>query len=92
MTCYVYILSNKNRTTFYIGITNNLTRRIYEHKQGLIKGFTEKYKLKELLYFEEYNDINDAIRREKQLKNWHRSWKAYLIKKFNPTLSEIKTN
>jgi len=88
-TYYIYIVSNKIRTTFYIGVTNNLLRRIYEHKNELIEGFTKKYKLKDLIYFEEFNNINEAIKREKQLKNWHRDWKINLIKKINPYLNEI---
>jgi putative endonuclease len=86
---FIYIVSNKIRTTFYIGVTNNLERRVYEHKQGLISGFTQKYNLKDLIYFEEYKDINDAINREKQLKNWHRDWKINLIKKVNPQLDDL---
>ena len=65
---YIYILTNKNNTVLYTGITNNLERRIYEHKSKLIKWFTSKYNLTKLVYFEEYEDVNDAIRREKQLK------------------------
>lgn len=80
MNYYVYIVSNYRRTTFYIGITNNLTRRMYEHRNGLIDGFTKKYNLKYLLYFEDTNNVNAAIAREKQLKNWHRDWKINLIK------------
>jgi len=86
---FVYIVSNKIRTTLYIGVTNNLQRRIYEHKQGLIEGFTKKYKVKDLIYFEEYQQVDDAIRREKQLKNWHREWKLNLIKKNNPQQIEL---
>ena len=86
---YVYILTNKNNTTFYIGVTNNLGRRIYEHQNELIDGFTKKYKLKKLIYFEECNQIDDAIAREKQLKNWHREWKLNLIKSTNPTFKDL---
>ena len=69
---YIYILTNQNNTTFYIGVTNNLERRTYEHKNGLIDGFSKKYKLKKVVYFEECTDIKSSIAREKQLKNWHR--------------------
>jgi len=86
---YVYILTNKGNTVFYIGITDNLKRRLYEHKNELIDGFTKKYKLKKLVYFEEYQDINEAIKREKQLKNWHRDWKINLIKNKNSTFKDL---
>lgn len=86
---YVYIMTNIHITTLYIGVTNDLSRRIFEHKKEIVKGFTEKYKLKKLLYFEEYKNINEAIGREKQLKNWHRDWKLNLIKKVNPILKDL---
>lgn len=86
---YVYIVSNYKRTTFYIGVTNNLERRLYEHKSGIIGGFTKKYSLKYLVYFEQCTRIEDAITREKQLKNWHRDWKLNLIKSINPTLKDL---
>jgi len=86
---YVYIISNLKRTTFYIGITNNLERRMYEHKNKLVKGFTSKYNLKHLVYFEEFSNINETIKREKQLKNWHRDWKLNLIKSINPELKDL---
>lgn len=86
---YVYILTNFNNTTLYIGITNDLDRRIYEHKNELIDGFTKKYKLKKLVYFEECGQIMDAIEREKQLKNWHRDWKINLIKTVNPGFKDL---
>ncbi|MEK7617088.1 MAG: GIY-YIG nuclease family protein [Patescibacteria group bacterium] len=89
---YVYILTNKNNTTLYIGVTNNLERRIYEHKNELIDGFTKKYKLKKLIYFEECSQVNDALVREKQLKNWHREWKLNLIKNTNPTLRDLSVD
>ncbi|MCL5675730.1 MAG: GIY-YIG nuclease family protein [Patescibacteria group bacterium] len=88
-TYYVYIISNARRTTFYIGVTNDLTRRMYEHKNGLIEGFSKKYNLKELVYYEECSDIGAAIAREKQLKNWHRDWKINLIKTMNPQMKEL---
>ncbi len=89
MNCHVYILSNKNNSTFYIGVTSNISRRIYEHKHKLVPGFTSKYNLSKLVYTEEYSSIIDAIRREKQLKNWHRAWKINLIKSINPQLEEL---
>ena len=86
---YVYILTNKNNTVLYTGITNNLERRIYEHKNKLIEWFTSKYNLIKLVYFEEYKDVNDAIRREKQLKRWKRKWKEKLIEKENPWWNDL---
>jgi putative endonuclease len=79
---YVYILTNKSKT-LYIGVTNNLERRIFEHKNKLIDGFSKKYNLTRLVYFEVLNSIEDAIKREKQLKNWHRQWKINLIEEHN---------
>ncbi|WP_350203116.1 GIY-YIG nuclease family protein [Gracilimonas sp.] len=86
---YVYILSNIARTTLYIGVTNNLNRRIWEHKQGEGSEFTAKYKCIILLYAEEHGTISDAIEREKQLKNWKRAWKWELIKTLNPDLADL---
>lgn len=86
---YIYILTNFHNTTFYIGVTNNLERRIFEHKQELMDGFSKKYKLKKLVYYEEYPTIIGAIEREKQLKNWHRVWKINLIKQLNPELKDL---
>jgi len=89
MSYYVYILTNTKNTTLYIGVTNNLKRRLYEHKNGLIEGFTKNYKLTKLIYFEEYNDIKEALIREKNLKNWHREWKVNLIKTMNPEFKDL---
>lgn len=86
---YVYILTNFKNTVFYIGVTNNLERRVLEHQSGLIKGFSQRYKLVKLVYFEEFSSIGDAIRREKQLKNWHREWKLNLIKTVNPLFNDL---
>lgn len=80
---YVYILASKKNGTLYIGVTNDLQRRIWEHKNNQIKGFTSKYKVNILVYCEEFNDINLAIAREKQLKKWNRKWKTDLIEKNN---------
>ena len=73
----------------YIGVTNNLKRRVYEHKQELVEGFSKKYKCKKLIYFEEYQDINLAIAREKQLKKWRREKKEWLIKRMNPDFKDL---
>lgn len=81
---YVYILTNKYNTVLYIGVTNNLLRRMFEHKNKLVEGFTKKYNLAKLVYYEATDSIESAIRQEKQLKNWHRDWKINLITQFNP--------
>lgn len=83
---FVYILSNKNRTTLYIGVTNNIERRVKEHKAGVGCAFTSRYMLYDLLYFERIEGIGKAIDREKQLKSWRREWKWDLIKMDNPDL------
>ena len=84
MPYYVYIMTNKPRGALYIGVTNDIARRGYEHREGIIKGFTKKYNLKKLIYAEPYDCIFEAIEREKQLKNWHRQWKTNLIESVNP--------
>jgi putative endonuclease len=86
---YVYILTNKNNKVLYIGVTNDLERRIFEHKNKLVEGFTKKYNLNKLIYYEMTEDISSAIEREKQLKNWHRDWKINLINSFNPTWKDL---
>ncbi|MEQ9280767.1 MAG: GIY-YIG nuclease family protein [Balneola sp.] len=83
---YIYILSNIQRTSIYIGVTSNLNQRVWNHKQGEGAKFTSKYKLTILLYAEEFDSISDAIAREKQLKAWKKDWKWELIKKSNPEL------
>jgi putative endonuclease len=84
MQYFVYILTNKPKGTLYIGITNDITRRLYEHKNELIKGFTSKYKLKKLVHVEIYDYVFDAIQREKALKHWERDRKIRLIEEHNP--------
>ena len=86
---YIYILTNKYRTTFYIGITANLKSRIIKHADRKGSEFTKKYNVTDLVYYEEFLDINQAISREKQLKNWKREWKIDLIKEMNPTLETL---
>ena len=81
---YIYILTTKNNSALYIGVTNDLKRRIYEHKEALVEGFTKKYHVHKLVYFEEYSDVNAAIAREKQLKRWIRSKKNELVESKNP--------
>ena len=86
---YVYILTNKSNNVLYIGVTNDLIRRIFEHKNKLVEGFTKKYNLRKLVYYEATNDIEGAINREKQPKNWHRDWKINLIDQFNPDWKDL---
>jgi len=86
---YVYILTNKNNTVFYIGVTNNLFKREWEHSTGINQSFTKKYKIHKAIYYEEFNDIKDAIAREKQLKYWKRNWKLDLITKSNPSFRDL---
>jgi putative endonuclease len=88
-TFYVYILASERNGTLYIGVTNNLLKRIYEHKLKVVKGFTEKYDIDKLVYFEQHNTANTAIAREKKLKNWRRKWKLDLIEKSNPDWNDL---
>ena len=81
---YVYILAKGRNSTFYVGVTNNLVRRVYEHKEGLVEGFTKKHNIKTLVYFEHTTSIESAIAREKRLKKWPRLWKIQLIETINP--------
>lgn len=85
---YVYFLTNFQRTTLYIGVTNDLSRRVWNHKEGKGSEFTSKYSLTILVYAEEFDSISDAIAREKQLKNWHKDWKWNLVKEYNPNLAD----
>ena len=87
--CAVYILTNINNTTFYIGVTSNLSKRIWEHKNKFVDGFTKKYNVDKLVYYELTENIETAINREKQLKNWHSDWKIKLIKKINPNFDDL---
>ena len=91
-TYYVYILTNKRNGTLYVGMTNNLIRRILEHKKRVIEGFTKKYRLDKLVYFEETEDVSDAIKWEKKLKKWNRAWKLELIEKNNPKWKDLSDN
>jgi putative endonuclease len=86
---YIYILASKPNGTLYIGVTSDLARRVGEHKSKLIPGFTSKYNVDKLVYFEEFGDILLAIQREKSLKEWPRQWKLTLIEKFNPTWIDL---
>ena len=91
-TYTVYILTNYNETTFYIGVTGNLQKRIFEHKNKVVEGFTKKYNVDKLVYYEITNDVESAINREKQLKRWHRQWKINLIKEVNPEFKDLSEN
>jgi putative endonuclease len=85
----VYIITNRYRTVLYIGVTNDIRRRMLEHKKRINKGFAQKYNCVDLLYFESFWDIADAIQRETVIKRWKRNWKLELIKKENPTLVDL---
>ena len=86
---YTYILANKTDTTLYIGVTNDLERRVAEHRSGMIPGFTQKYNCHKLVYFEEYSDVEQAIAREKQLKKWSRAKKDCLIDTKNKSREDL---
>ena len=81
---YVYIMTNAHKNVVYVGVTNNLARRVWVHEKGTIQGFTQKYNCKHLVFFEQYDNINQAIHREKEIKKWSRKKKEQLISKFNP--------
>jgi len=86
---YTYIITNKKNGTLYIGMTNDLERRMFEHKNKLIEGFTKKYGLNKLVYFEHFQYVNDAIKREKQFKNWNRQWKIDLAEQENKEWKDL---
>ncbi|RUO99196.1 GIY-YIG nuclease family protein [Hyphomicrobium sp.] len=86
---YVYIMANKRNGTIYIGVTNNLARRVYEHANSLVPGFTSRYGLKMLVYYEVFDSISLAIQRETSLKRWPRRWKLELIEKTNPQWKDL---
>jgi len=86
---YVYILASKKNGTLYIGVTSDLVKRIYEHKQKFIDGFTKEYNVHDLVYYEQHNEIKEAILREKQMKKWNRKWKIRLIEENNPEWKDL---
>ena len=88
-TCAVYIMTNYSETSFYIGVTSNLQKRVWEHKNKVVEGFTKKYNVDKLVYYELTDSIESAINREKQLKRWHRQWKINLIKEMNPDFKDL---
>jgi putative endonuclease len=86
---FVYILANKRNGTLYTGCTNDLLRRVYEHKNNFVKGFTKKYGIHKLVYFEQCESHDSALQREKQIKEWKRRWKLELIEKVNPLWQDL---
>jgi putative endonuclease len=86
---YVYLLASKRNGTLYIGVTSDLVKRVYEHKNNLVDGFTKEYHVHKLVYYEVTDDINGAIIREKQIKKWKRAWKIELIEKSNPEWRDL---
>ena len=86
---FVYMLASKRNGTLYIGVTNDLIRRVYEHKKKLVEGFTKKYNVQLLVYYETHSNIIEAIKREKAMKKWYRKWKVELIEKNNPEWKDL---
>lgn len=86
---YVYIMASQKNGTIYIGVTNDIIRRTYEHREGQLTGFSQKYRVKHLVHYEEFQDIRDAIQREKRLKKWNRAWKIQLIETQNPDWRDL---
>jgi putative endonuclease len=86
---FVYILASGRNGTLYVGVTNDIARRVYEHKQGITKGFTKKYDVRALVYFEMFDDIGRAISREKTIKGWPRRWKMNKIEEANPMWRDL---
>jgi len=86
---YVYVLTNKPRGTLYVGLTNNLVRRVWEHRGRFVPGFTRKYHLSRLVYYEEFEELAEAVQREGRLKRWRRSWKLELIERDNPDWRDL---
>ncbi|MGM4907227.1 GIY-YIG nuclease family protein [Tardiphaga sp. 866_E4_N2_1] len=89
MTYYVYLLASRKHGTLYIGVTNDLIRRVYEHRSKVVDGFTRRYDVDKLVWFEVYDDVLSAIAREKELKKWRRDWKIRLIEEQNPNWMDL---
>ena len=89
MHCHVYILASRRQGTLYVGVTSDLIRRVYMHREGLVEGFTKQHGVKTLVWFDGTDSIVSAIEREKQIKNWKRAWKIALIEKENPTWRDL---
>ncbi|MAY62767.1 MAG: endonuclease [Rhizobiales bacterium] len=92
MAGYVYIMASGRNGTLYIGVTSDLERRVYEHREGLLPGFTKKYDCRLLVWYQEFDRIGDAIQREKTLKQWYRKWKLKLIEDMNPNWDDLYEN
>lgn len=91
-TYYVYMMTNKHHNVLYIGVTNNLIRRVYEHKEGLIEGFTKKYNCHELVWYQQTDDVTAAITQEKRMKKWKREYKENVIREMNPEWKDLYYN
>jgi len=89
MPLYVYILAGRRNGTLYTGVTNNLARRVEEHRSGAVPGFTQDYGVHRLVYFEQHDDAREALTREKQIKRWRRVWKLRLIESVNPSWRDL---
>ena len=89
MAAFVYMMTNRRNGVLYTGVTTNMPRRAYEHREGLIDGFTKRYGLKVLVYYETFDDVRDAIQREKNIKHWPRAWKVRFIHGFNPEWADL---
>ena len=89
MPYYVYILTTRKNTVLYVGVTSDIKARVWQHKQGMIAGFTKRYSINKLVYAEEYQSIEEAIHREKGIKEWKRAWKTELIEKANPAWDDL---
>jgi putative endonuclease len=86
---FVYMMANQRNGILYVGVTNDLVRRVYEHREGLIAGFTKRYGLKMLVYYERHDDIHNALQREKAMKHWSRAWKVRTIHGLNPQWKDL---
>lgn len=89
LSSHVYIITNKRNGTLYIGVTSDLRKRIFEHKNGIFEGFSKKYGLNFLVWYEGHDDISEAILREKQIKKWERNWKLRIIEEMNPDWKDL---
>ena len=89
MSSWVYIMASKPRGTLYVGVTADLVRRVQEHREGVVDGFTRDHSVKHLVWYEQYDDMRDAIQREKNLKHWVRQWKLQLVETMNPTWADL---
>ncbi len=88
-TPVIYIMTNKNNSVLYTGVTSNLKKRVWEHKQKLVEGFTKKYNVKKLVYFEIFDNMEQALKREKRIKKWNRQWKIEMIEEENPKWKDL---